>query len=160
MALVLPAVELGIETAMRRSELCSIVAGNVHMERSFVHLENTKNGDDRDVPLSARAIEILTPLLAAAQGREDDRLFPMAPETLTVYFSRLREAAGLGSIRIHDARHTAATNASKVFTNVLELSAFTGHRSLQTLKKYYHPDATDLAARLPGAGAQLPGDPA
>lgn len=72
----------------------------------------------------------------------------MNPDTLGLRFRQLRAKAGLDGLRLHDGRHTAATRAAEVFDNVLELSAFTGHRSLQTLKRYYHPDASKLAQKL------------
>ena len=45
-------------------------------------------------------------------------------------------------------RHAAATSLSKKLSNVLELSAVTGHKSLAMLKIYYQPDPTDLADKL------------
>ena len=59
-----------------------------------------------------------------------------------------KASIGLGHKRFHDLRHTAATNLSTKLSNVLELSAVTGHRSLQSLKRYYNPKASDLAAKL------------
>lgn len=78
----------------------------------------------------------------------EDRVIPVNPDTLGLRFRQLRAKAGLDGLRLHDGRHTAATRAAEVFDNVLELSAFTGHRSLQTLKRYYHPDASKLAQKL------------
>lgn len=145
-AFVVPALELAIESAMRLGEICSIEARNVHMEQRYVLLDETKNGDSRRVPLSTKAAEILELLLEGKTG--EDLVFPVTKDTLGLRFRQLRAKAGLDGLRFHDARHTAATRASKVFHNVLELAAFTGHRSLQSLKRYYHADATDLAKRL------------
>ncbi len=50
---------LAIETGMRQGEIYSLTWNNVHSDKSFVHLSNTKNGDARDVPLSPRAIFLL-----------------------------------------------------------------------------------------------------
>ena len=78
-------------------------------------------------------------------------LFVVLDDAVTgflVWIEFLAPAAGLSGIRFHDTRHTAATRASKKLSNVMELAAFTGHRSLQSLKRYYHPDAQDLAAKL------------
>jgi len=55
---------------------------------------------------------------------------------------------GFPHVTFHDLRHVATTRLSKLLTNVLELSAVTGHRSIQTLKRYYNPDAEELAAKL------------
>lgn len=147
---VLPALELSIETAMRRGELCGFTVDNVHLDERRVWLppEVTKTGVGRDVLLSPRAAEIVKELLEIPRRAGETRVIPVEPDTLGLRFRQLRNAAGLEGLRLHDGRHTAATRASKVFGNVLELAAFTGHQSLQTLKRYYHPDATELAKRL------------
>lgn len=147
---VVPAVELSLATAMRIGEVCCIEAADVHLEEQFLLLDETKNGDWRKVPLSNRAVEILKPLVARARsaGAKDTRVVPMSSDTLGLRFRSLRNEAGLAGLRFHDTRHTAATTASKKLSNILELSAFTGHRSLQSLKRYYHADATDIAKKL------------
>lgn len=139
-----PAVELAVESAMRLGELCSIRTADVHLEERWLHLGDTKNGDSRDVPLSSRAVEILRPLVEVA----GEYVFPVNKHSLGVEFREVRNAAGLEDLRFHDTRHTAATRLSKKLSNVLELSAVTGHRSLQSLKVYYNPKASDLAAKL------------
>jgi integrase len=139
-----PAVELAVESAMRLGEICSIRTADVHLEERWLHLGDTKNGDSRDVPLSSKAVEILRPLVGVAE----EYVFPVNKNSLGVEFREVRNAAGLGDLRFHDTRHTAATRLSKKLANVLELSAVTGHRSLQSLKVYYNPKASDLAAKL------------
>lgn len=42
---------LAIETAMKQGELLSLTYDSVFINRRFVHLDKTKNGDTRDVPL-------------------------------------------------------------------------------------------------------------
>ncbi|SPA51043.1 protein of unknown function [Cupriavidus taiwanensis] len=41
-----------------------------------------------------------------------------------------------------------ASQLEEKLSNVLELSAVTGHRDLRMLKRYYHPRAEDLAKKL------------
>lgn len=141
---LLPLVEVAIESAMRLGELCSIRKTDVHLDEAWLRLGDTKNGDQRDVPLSSRAVEILRPLVEVAE----ELVFPVNSGSLGVRFREIRRVAGLGDLRFHDTRHTAATQLSKKFNNVLELSAVTGHRSLQSLKGYYNPAASELAKRM------------
>ena len=131
-----------------RSEVCSLTVDSVHLEERYAFLPTTKNGDSRRVPLSSRAVEVLKPLIEKAESAGRVELFPMDKNVLGLRFHQLRAKAGLGDLRFHDTRHTAATRASKVLHNVLELAAFTGHRSLKSLQRYYHADATELAHRL------------
>ncbi len=140
------AVLLAIETAMRLGELCSLHVADVNLAERYVVLHDTKNGDGRHVPLSTRAGDLLAKLIERKGPKE--RVFPVVSESLGLYFREARDKAGLHGVRFHDTRHEAATRLSKKLANVLELSAVTGHRSLQSLKIYYNPKAQELAAKL------------
>lgn len=140
------AVLVAIETAMRLGELCALRVADFHPAERYVALHDTKNGDARNVPLTKKAVELLTVL---TRGKPTtDKIFPLAPESLGLYYREVRRKAGVSGLRFHDTRHEAATRLSKKLANVLELSAVTGHRSLQSLKRYYNPTATELAAKL------------
>lgn len=140
------AMLLAIETAMRLGELASIRVQDFDPANRAVHLELTKNGDARSVPLSSKALKWLEFL---AEGRKpDDKIFPLAGASLGVYFRQICDFANLKDLHFHDTRHEAATRLSKKLANVLELSAVTGHRSLASLKRYYNPTALELAAKL------------
>lgn len=56
---------LAIETGMRLGEICSLEADNVYLEKSYLHLLETKNSDARAVGLSKKAVSILRDILAA-----------------------------------------------------------------------------------------------
>jgi integrase len=68
--------------------------------------------------------------------------------TLDYSFRKLVRGVGLANLRFHDSRHEAIARFAKLLPNVLELSAVSGHRSVQMLKRYYHPNVEDLAAKL------------
>lgn len=140
------AVLLGIETAMRLSELCALRVGDVHTAERYVTVAQSKNGDPRQVPMTKFAQQLF---LALVEGkRSSDRVIPLSSDSLGQYFRELRQEAGLVDIRFHDTRHEAATRLSKKLANVLELSAVTGHRDLKSLKRYYNPTASELAQKL------------
>ncbi len=141
---VKPAVILALETAMRRGELLSLQWKNIDLARRTAFLPMTKNGTARTVPLSPRAIKVLEELPRSI----DDRVFPINYWTLEAVFFRARKAAGLKDFVFHSLRHTAATRLAGKLTNVLDLSAVTGHKSLNMLKRYYHPQAEILAQKL------------
>jgi integrase len=117
---------------------------DIHLDRAVVRLPLTKNGSSRWVPLSSRAVAALRGLDASAS----DRPFPIAHAALSKMFDRLCARATLPDLRFHDLRHTAATRLAEKLPNVIELAAVTGHRSIQMLKRYYHPAAEALAAKL------------
>jgi integrase len=47
-----------VETAMRRGEIAGLTWGGVDLVRRTAGLDETKNGEQRMVPLSSRAVEI------------------------------------------------------------------------------------------------------
>lgn len=134
-----------LETAMRKGEVLSLEWRDIHEAGRYAHLEMTKNGDERDVPLSTAALAILATL---GRGKPREKVFKVAAGHLDVLMREAREATGLLHVRFHDTRREATTNIAAKLSNVLELSAVTGHKELRMLKIYYAPKPADLAAKL------------
>ncbi len=168
-----PVVKLALETAMRRGELLALCWEHVDLVRRTAHLPDTKNGDARTVPLSSKAVAILRALARSHADPDDDAtahstgpVFPITAMALRKGFTRALERAKakyvadcaetrkkpvagfLEDVHFHDTRHEAASRLAEKLSNVLELSAVTGHRDLRMLKRYYHPRAEDLAKKL------------
>ena len=139
-----PLVQLAIETAMRRGELLSLRWEHIDIAHRTAHIELTKNGEARTVPLSTKAIETLLKLPRSIDGR----VFPVTHEVVSQAFNRARKCAGIENIRFHDLRRTAITRLAEKLPNVVELSAVSGHKSLAMLKRYYHPNPQQLALKL------------
>lgn len=139
-----PVVLLALETAMRRGELLSLRWEHIDFDRRTAHLFETKNGVSRTVPLSTEAVQILKSL-----SHSDEKVvFPIKYFTLDAAFKKAVTRAGLSDFHFHDLRHMAITAIAKKLPNVIELSAVSGHKSLTMLKRYYHPNAQELALKL------------
>ncbi len=134
-----------LETAMRRGEILSLSWSDIFFDDRYAHLERTKNGDERDVPLSKAAITLLNIIGERPRGNP---IVPVRPGYFSALFQKAKREAGLNHIRFHDSRREAATSMAPKLSNVLELAAITGHKSLQMLQIYYKPKASDLAKRL------------
>ena len=141
---MLPLVKLALETAMRRSELLGLRWEHIDLGRRTIFLQLTKNGTSRTVPLSTHAIQILTQMPRNLDGR----VFPVTHEVVSQAFNRARKQAGVKDVRFHDLRHMAITKLAEKLPNLIELSAVSGHKSLAMLKRYYHPNAEQLAEKL------------
>jgi len=141
---MLPVVKLALETAMRRGELLALQWRNIDLGRQTAFLPTTKNGKPRTVPLSSAAVSLLN----AVPRSECAAVFPIAAQTLAAAFMRARTRAGLGDLRFHDLRHTATSRMAHKLPNVIELASVTGHQTIQMLKRYYHPNAEELARKL------------
>ena len=125
-----------IETAMRAGEICGL--GPSDVTGRVARLPMTKNGFARDVPLSTKAME----LLSAVDGN-----FGLTPGQLDINFRKARERAGITGITFHDTRHLAITRLSKKL-DVLDLARMTGHRDIRQLLRYYNAPASETAKRL------------
>lgn len=135
-------VLFAIETAMRSGEMVSLTWDQVHIPERFAHLIKSKNGDQRDVPLSRRAVELLQLL-----PRESASVFGVDSATRDALFRKARDRAGIVGLTFHDTRHEATTRLARKL-DVLDLSRVTGHRDLRSLRGYYNPTASELADRL------------
>ena len=51
---------LAIETGMRQAEICGMTWDRVYLEKRYIKLLITKNGRPREVPLSQKAVDILS----------------------------------------------------------------------------------------------------
>lgn len=144
--LLKPLIVLAIETGMRRGELLDLRWKHVDLKRAVAHLELTKNGDSRDVPLSRRAVQALQELHSA--GVKQDRVFPVTGNSVRLAFEHLRVRAEMSDFRFHDLRHEAISRFFERGLNIAEVSAISGHRELKMLQRYTHLRAVDLVARL------------
>jgi integrase len=139
------ALRLAVECAMRRGELVAMEWKHVNLEEQTVYLPDTKNGDDRTVPLSLAAVELLRGL---SRDSTDGRVFSVRADAITRAMSRACKRAGLSDVRFHDSRREGTARLVKTLGNALEVSAVTGHKDWRTLRNYYQPDARELAKRL------------
>lgn len=133
---------VAIETAMRSGELCKLRWSCTHLKRRFVEVRETKNGSDRDVPLSTRAVELLELL-----PRETDLVFAVDSDSRDALFRKAMARTKIQDMTFHDTRHEAITRLARKL-DILDLSRMTGHRDLKMLRRYYNPTAEEIAGRL------------
>ena len=138
-----PCVEFAIETAMRRSEILSILWQNVDLHRRIVLLTDTKNGQKREVPLTARAIKILQECSSS-----DERVFPVTDYSIRHGWDRLVRRAGIKNLRFHDLRHEAVSRFFELGLSVPEVAAISGHKDPRMLFRYTHLDAETISVKL------------
>ena len=133
---LLPVIQTAIETGMRRSELLQLEWSRVDLERRVIRLVDTKNGEGRSVPLTLRAVEILSSL-PKRKGYET-LVFPMSANALKLGFQRALERSRIDDLRFHDLRHEAVSRFFEKGLNVMEVASISGHKTLQMLKRYTH----------------------
>lgn len=141
---MLALVTTAIETAMRRGELLSLRWEHVDLDSRVAFLPETKNGRSRHVPLSSRAVQAIESAPSPRLGL----VFPVGVAAMEASFLRAVRRADLQGLHFHDLRHTATSRIARKLPNVIELAAVTGHESLQMLKRYFHPRASEIARKL------------
>lgn len=106
--------------------------------------------------------------LAAGEAYQDHGLFfcqedgtPLRPDSVSKYFRRLAAAAGLPVIRLHEARHTAATLGLEAGLDIKIVSDQLGHATTRITQDLYthvrqavHDEAAETVLNLlPERGA-------
>lgn len=134
-----------IETAMRMGEITGLKRENVFLDANYVHLETTKNGESRNVPLSPRAKEILIQVMEA---HEDNAVFKVPAASMDAQFRKIKQQVMVEDLHFHDTRREALTRLSAIY-QPMELAKISGHKDLRILlNTYYAPTATELAERM------------
>lgn len=133
-----------LETAMRRGEIAKIRWENIDRANRVVKLLDTKNGENRSVPLSGEALKILGEIPRNISGK----LFSMRADSITTAFDRCCKRSGIEGLRFHDLRHEGTSRFFELGFNIMEVAAITGHKDLGMLKRYTHLRAENLAKKL------------
>ena len=134
---------LAIETAMRQGEIWGLRWEDINFDNRYLTLYDTKNSDNRDVPLSKYAIQLLSKL----QGHDKKYVFTCRQDHGAQIFRLALKLAQIDDLRFHDTRHEAITRLARKL-DVLDLARMIGHRDPRSLMIYYNPTATEIADRL------------
>lgn len=147
------AIRLLIFTGARHTEITTLRWDQVDMLRGLARIES-KTGT-RNIPLPAPALRVLADLPRRADnpfviwGRKSGSYLV----GLQGIWERVREAAHLPGVHIHDLRHTNASIAVQGGASLRILGALLGHRSVLTTGRYAHvadDPAQALAERVGG----------
>ena len=136
---ITPIIEFAIETGMRRSEILKLRWCDVDLENGFASLYDTKNGEDRRVPLTRRCIEVLQTL-----PKTDERVFPISATCLRLAWNRARKKAGITDLRFHDLRHEAVSRFFEMGMSVPEVALISGHKDVRQLFRYTHLNPSNV----------------
>jgi integrase len=138
---------LAVDTAMRAGELLKLRWENVDLKVRTARLLDTKNGEDRTVPLTIRAVQTLASMPRHIDGFVLPRL---GSDCVSHRFQTVCQRAGITGLRLHDLRHEATSRLFEKGWDIMEVATVTGHKTLGMLKRYTHLRAEDLVRRLDG----------
>ncbi len=156
-------VRIAVETGMRSGEILGLRLTQVDLKRRIVRLSDTKNDSARTVPLSQNATDVFQAVLSnplrpegcsllffGEPGRDGKR----RPYTFKKSWNGIKKRLGLADLHFHDLRHEAVSRLVEGGLSDQEVSAISGHKSMQMLKRYTHLRAEDLVSKLDAVAAK------
>lgn len=151
---------LALETGMRSGEILRMRPVDYWRDKHTLHVaaieaggrKGSKSGRavdaSRNVPLTARAIELLDQLVASMPPQQP-YIVGVDDSQRDALWRKARDQAGIVGYTFHDSKHEAATRLAP-FIDVLALSHAIGTKDVKLLRDtYYDNDASRTAALLP-----------
>ena len=125
-------IVFAVATAARFSEITGLLRSDVDFNKRLATFRNTKNGDDRTIPLSNEALRILK------KQPFGDKFFNIkSREAFKNYWNRARAAAGLNDFRFHDLRSLSIRKMILSGMQTIEVARISGHKTLNVLHRRY-----------------------
>ncbi|MXN30105.1 site-specific integrase [Delftia sp. CH05] len=140
----------------RKRELLDARWEDVDLERRNWRIPLSKSGKARSIPISDRALEVLRGL---PRWSGCPYVIPN-PDTkrpfgnLFYLWDKVRKEAGIADLRMHDLRHTFASNLVNSGQSIYVVSKLLGHSQIKTTARYSHladetlMSAVDAAAKV------------
>jgi len=148
-------------TGARRGELLALTWDRVTLNpkrlRGEITFAETKNGDPHTVPLSADAVRVMREIPRSPTGRY---VFPHrdrddARVNVLKAWGRIRTAAGLPELRIHDLRRSVGSWLGASGYTAEMIGALLNHRSNITSQVYVQLGQLDVKHTLVNKGARI-----
>jgi len=149
-------IPLLLLTGVRKSELIHAEWKDMDLVQRRWRVPLSKSGKARHVPLSKPAVEILMKVprwegcpyvLPNPHTKRPFRSFYLS-------WDNARKKVGLGDVRLHDLRHTAASNMVNAGQSLYVVGSVLGHTKPTTTQRYAHLNNDALLAAV-DAGANM-----
>lgn len=148
-------------TGARLSEITGLTWSMVDLERACLRLPDSKTGA-KVIELAPQAMDVLRGLHAARRPGVDlvvagEQGGPLL--NIQRAWRSIRDRAELAGVRIHDLRHSFASDALNAGVPIALVGAMLGHRNVQTTARYAHvaDDARRRAVEAAGNAIEAAG---
>ncbi len=150
------AIKLLLLTGCRKGEIVNLRWEHVDFERECLRLPDSKTGA-KVVYLNAPARALLQELPRVADA---SRVIPAmraeaAAPSIDKVWGRVRKAAGLADVRLHDLRHSFASVGAAGGLSLPIIGALLGHKHAATTARYAPLSADPLRAANDAVGARI-----
>ena len=135
------ALDLLALTGRRRDEILTLTWPMVDWQHSLLNIPDTKTGELK-VPVSARVLGLLKHIHDQTGNPRTGYVLRTAKGTrltgLNGTWYRLRKAADLMDVRLHDLRHSFASDALMSGVPLATVGKLLGHKQARTTERYAH----------------------
>jgi integrase len=131
-----------IDTGARVGEALKLNWKDVDFDNRKVTFRDTKNGDDRTLPMTKRVFEILY------NSTKTDPPFNLAQPSVNYVWQQVKTRMGLLSdseFVPHALRHTCASRLVQRNVPLFTVMKFLGHKSFQITQRYAHLSPSNLS---------------
>lgn len=144
-----------LDTGVRLSEMCSLLVGDVDLDKGEVRVRMGKGQKDRTVYIGAKTRKEVFKYLSTRTPapRQDrplwislkNRRAGLTTDALVQMMQRLREDTGIADLTCHTFRRTFAINCLRNGMSIYMLAKLMGHTDISMLIKYLKIVEDDLA---------------
>ena len=135
-----PVIVMALTTGMRKREILKLRWDQVDLDHGFILLEDTKNGERREVPVVPKLKKVLEEL----QKHEGcPYVFPNTGTMLPFWsgdkpFANALSKAKITNFHFHDLRHTYASHLVMSGIDLTTVMHLMGHKSIKMTLRYSH----------------------
>jgi integrase len=133
-------------TGARLNEALSATWDQIDLQNRVwrIPARNSKSKKVRSVPLNDAALEVLGQLESEEGYVFVNKETGKAYTTVAKVWGRLREAAGVSKLRLHDGRHFFASTLINSGRTIYEVQRILGHSDTKVTERYAHLDQKTL----------------
>ncbi len=134
-----PIVTVALHTGMRRGEILGLKWQQVDLRHGFILLHTTKNGERREIPIDDTLEEMFNQVPHSIESvyvftDKDGNPYKSVKRS----FSTAIRKAGISDFRLHDCRHTYASQMVMNGVDLTTVKELLGHKSLTMTLRYAH----------------------
>ncbi len=135
-----PIVVTALNTGMRKGEILKLKWDNVDLKHGFILLDNTKNGERREIPIN----DTLRSTLMSIPRRLDvpfvfyDLKSSKCYKDVKRSFASAVKRVKIHDFKFHDLRHTFASHLIMAGVDITTVRELLGHKDIKMTLRYAH----------------------